>query len=64
MFEPGATARGLLLPPGTWLERGTGAVHEGGHEVDLMAPLGHPVMLLRLEGGRRDELGELFPDVP
>jgi alpha-glucosidase len=47
VLEPGATRRGALLPPGRWLELGTGAVHEGEAWADLDAPLGRPVWLLR-----------------
>lgn len=46
VFEPGATSRALLLPPGRWVEWSTGQGHEGEREVTLDAPLGKPVMLL------------------
>lgn len=47
VLEPGATARRALLPPGRWLELGTGRVHAGDAWADLEAPLGRPVWLLR-----------------
>jgi alpha-glucosidase len=47
VLESGATRRRALLPPGRWLELGTGAVHEGDAWADLDAPLGRPVWLLR-----------------
>jgi alpha-glucosidase (family GH31 glycosyl hydrolase) len=47
VLEPGATVRRAQLPPGRWLELGTGIVHDGDAWADLAAPLGRPVWLLR-----------------
>ncbi len=47
VLEPGATVRRAHLPPGRWLELGTGVVHDGDAWADLDAPLGRPVWLLR-----------------
>lgn len=47
VVEPGVTTRRLLLPPGRWLELGTGRVLDGDAEAELDAPLGRPVWLLR-----------------
>ena len=47
VLEPGATTRRAPLPPGRWLELGTGRVFDGDAEAVLDAPLGRPVWLLR-----------------
>lgn len=47
VLEPGATTRRAQLPPGRWLELGSGRVVVGDDWVDLEAPLGRPVWLLR-----------------
>lgn len=57
VYQPGAAARTLLLPPGTWLEWRSGREHDGEREVTLAAPLGQPVMLLA-GTARGRELGE------
>lgn len=53
VYEVGAVSRRVLLPPGRWQLLGTGAVVSGGadsdREVELEAPLGVPVALLRLD---------------
>ena len=47
VLEPGARSRRALLPPGAWLELGTGRVWRGDAWAELDAPLGRPVLLLR-----------------
>ena len=47
VLEPDARTRRALLPPGAWLELGTGRVWQGDAWAELDAPLGHPVLLLR-----------------
>jgi alpha-glucosidase len=62
VLERGATRRRALLPPGSWLELGSGAVHDGDAEADLDAPLGRPVWLLR--EGHALPLAAVDPDAP
>jgi alpha-D-xyloside xylohydrolase len=39
VLEPGATARTVYLPPGTWADYWTDQVYQGGQEVTVSAPL-------------------------
>lgn len=40
VITPGATQREVTLPPGMWVERGSGVVLAGGTTVSIPAPLG------------------------
>jgi alpha-glucosidase len=60
VLEPGATTRTALLPPGRWLELGTGRTFDGDAAAELDAPLGRPVWLLR--AGHALPLAEVEPE--
>lgn len=49
VFEPGATTREVVVPPGTWRSLGGSEELAGGRRLLLDAPLGVPVALLRLD---------------
>jgi len=49
VYQEGAEQRRVLLPPGRWQTLATGAAVRGGEVVELEAPLGVPVALLRLD---------------
>ena len=50
VIEPGATTRTLMTPPGTWIGWFDGAVHEGGEEITVDAPLSTLPLFLRAGG--------------
>jgi alpha-D-xyloside xylohydrolase len=39
VVKAGATSREVTLPPGTWVDRASGAVHAGGSTITVPAPL-------------------------
>ncbi len=41
VMQPGATARHVYLPPGTWVDFHTGERHRGGRYITAAAPLDH-----------------------
>ena len=51
VFEPGATTREVLVPPGRWRSLSSSTEVAGGTRVQLDAPLGVPAALLRLDPG-------------
>ncbi|HJP79412.1 MAG TPA: TIM-barrel domain-containing protein [Pseudonocardiaceae bacterium] len=48
ILSPGARSRSVYLPAGaTWTDPWTGAAHDGGHTIDVAAPLSRIPVLLR-----------------
>ncbi|MBA2284994.1 MAG: glycoside hydrolase family 31 protein [Ktedonobacteraceae bacterium] len=47
IYEPGATARSVYLPPGTWLDYWDGTEYPGGTTCEIPAPLDRWPLLVR-----------------